>query len=420
MAKQQTQKVNSPRKKLAGDIIPIAVVLLAIAVYVFAECYSVTHVEVETVTAVTSTVYESVDATALAVREEYTVDSGNSGVTVACVDDGEKVKQGGNIAMVFDSKSSAQNYSTALSLQSDLDYYIELESKSAGVATDVESLDDDIIDNVNEYIRNADSYTDSSLDDSALELNDKLTSRQLIIGEDVDFTTVKESLQSQLNEIDISSCSPTDYVTTENSGIFSSYTDDFESVVDYDSITELDVDTLDELIEQAQQAEKGEHLGKMVTAYQWYFCCKVSVSDIGDISDGDTLNIALKDSDDVIECEVVSGADTDLGTEETVLILSSSEMDADIASMRVEEIEIRYNEYTGFKVPASAVHVDDDGNKIVYALTANQVNARYGEVLYSTKDYTVFAYDAQNEDGIRLYDQIITQGKDLYDGKVYT
>ena len=36
------------------------------------------------------------------------------------------------------------------------------------------------------------------------------------------------------------------------------------------------------------------------------------------------------------------------------------------------------------------------------------------------KDYVVFEYTPEDENSIRLYDQIITQGKDLHDGKVYT
>ena len=56
----------------------------------------------------------------------------------------------------------------------------------------------------------------------------------------------------------------------------------------------------------------------------------------------------------------------------------------------------------------------------MYVLVAGQVKFRPATVLYSGKDYVILAYDAQNKDGIRLYDEIITEGKDLYNGKVYT
>ncbi len=420
MAESQKKKVNNGSKKLFRDILPIAVVFLIIGIYIFVECYAPTHVSVETVTAVTSTMYETVDATAYVVRDEHIVDSGKSGVTVACIDDGEKVKKGGNIAMVFDSENQAQSYTSALDLQNSLDYYIDLESRSAGMATDVASIDKDIIGDVNDYIRQASAYSSGALDESSKSLNDKLTRRQIIIGENIDFSGIKSELEKEISSLDINNCKPADYVGTEESGIFSSYTDGCEGLVDYKKVTELTAQELDKAIEKGSKTEKQNHLGKIVTTYEWYFCCKVDADKIKGIKNGDKLSVALKDSDDVIDCTVVSGADVDLGVKETVLVLRNSAMDSAISAMRVEDIEIRLKEYSGFKVPSSAVHVDENGKKMVYALAANKVNARYGDIIYSTKDYVIFEYDPKNSNGIRLYDQIITQGKDLYDGKIYT
>ena len=420
MAEEKAKKVNNASKYISKDVIVIAVVLIAIAAYIIAECYSATHVDIQTVTAVKSTVYQTLDKKALVIRDEHTVEENSSGVTVACVDDGEKVKVGGNIAMVFSNSDNAKSYSSALDLQSRLDYYINLESKSAGTATDVEQIDSDVINDVNDYIRSSSSNDFSAVQSAALDLNDKLTRRQMIIGEDIDFSTVKQGLEQKLNAINLESCKPTGYVSTKESGIFSSYSDGCETAFDYKNIDKLDVNTLDKYIAQAKKAKKTDSLGKLITDYEWYFACKVSADEVKGIENGDILNVALKDSDKVIECEVVNGATLDLGVKEAVLILRSSEMDSELASMRLENIEIRFNEYTGFKVPSSAIHINDKGEKTVYALVANQVESRTGKVIYSTKDYVVFEYTPEDENSIRLYDQIITQGKDLHDGKVYT
>lgn len=420
MAQSQEKKVNNGSKKMLKDILPIAVVLLIIGIYIFTQCYGATHVSVETITAVTSTVYETVDAKAYVVRDEHIVDSDKNGVTVACVNDGEKVKKGGNIAMVFSSEEQARSYTSVLDLQKSLDYYIDLESRSAGMATDVASIDKDIINDVNEYIRQASSYSSGALDSSSKSLNDKLTRRQIIIGESIDFSSVKSELEKEINSLNVDGCMPSGYVSIDESGVFSSYTDGCEGLVDYNKVTELTPEALDKAIEQSSKASKENHLGKMITTYEWYFCCKVDANKIKGIKNGDKLSVALKDSDDVIDCTVVSGADVDLGVDETVLVLRNSALDSSISAMRVEDIEIRLKEYSGFKVPSSAIHVDENGKKMVYSLAANQVNARYGEIVYSTKDYVIFAYEPENNDGIRLYDQIITQGKDLYDGKIYT
>lgn len=120
---------------------------------------------------------------------------------------------------------------------------------------------------------------------------------------------------------------------------------------------------------------KTDSLGKLITDYEWYFACKVSADEVKGIENGDILNVALKDSDKVIECEVVSGATLDLGVKEAVLILRSSEMDSELASMRLENIEIRFNEYTGFKVPSSAIHINDKGEKQFMPLLQTRLKA---------------------------------------------
>ena len=113
MADKKAKKVNKNAKYVSKDIIVIAIVLIAIVAYIVAECYSATHVDVQTITAVQSTVYQTLDKKALIIRDEHTVEGDSSGVTVACLDDGEKVKVGGNIAMVFASSDNAENYATA-------------------------------------------------------------------------------------------------------------------------------------------------------------------------------------------------------------------------------------------------------------------------------------------------------------------
>lgn len=420
MSHSKTEKVNKNPDKIRKDIVAIILIFALIGTYIFYECYSATHVDVETISAVTSTVYESVDTKALVIRDEHLIEGNGGAVTVACVSDGEKVKLGGNIAMTFSSEENAKNYSDSIDLQEQLAYYNELESKAAGIATDVDSIDKDILSDINDYIRLIHNNKLSELNSCSNDLNDKLTRRQMIIGQDIDFSSVKDNLQSQIDAVNIESCKPTGYVTTDESGIFSSYTDGFENAFDYEKVTSIDAGTLKSYLESNEPAQQQDCIGKLIVSYNWYFCCVLSADDVKDIENGDFLNIAIKDSDKVVNCEVVSGADVPLGQAETALVLRCSNIDAEITSMRIEDIEIRFNEHTGFKVPSSAVHVDENGNKCVYALVANQVAKREGNIIYSTKDYVVFERDTENKESIRFYDRIITKGKDLHDGKVYS
>jgi len=349
MAESEKRKVNKNSDSIRKDVVVMILVLLIIAGYIFTECYKATHVDVETITAVTSTVYDTIEAKALVIRDEHIVNSNSGAVTVACVDDGAKVKVNGNIAMEFSSEDNARSYSALNTLHNQLDYYIELESKTAGLTTDIETIDRDILNDINSYVRSANSGTVEKLAAYTDDLNDKLTRRQMIIGQSIDFSAVKGDLQGQINAIDANACKPTGYLTAEQSGVFSSYTDGLEASFNYKDVLTLDAATLQSYIEQAENVQKNtQSFGKLITTYEWYFCAVVNTADIKGIKNGSSLDVAIKDSDKVIKCQVAAGAESELGVEQTVLVLQSSQLDADITSMRLEDIEIRYNSFSAF------------------------------------------------------------------------
>ncbi len=417
--KSVKNKVEQQSDRIRPDVVAIVAVVLIILVYIGVEVHKVTHIDVKTITATQSVVYETIEAKALVVRDEQPISTNSGGVTVPCIQDGEKVALDGNIAMTFNSSEDAKKYSDLQVLHSQLDYYLDLQTKSAGLNSDIATIDKDIIEDINAYVLSSSKGDISALSTDAEMINDKLTRRQLIIGQQIDFGAIITDLQSQINAL--SSVKPTSFITTDKSGTFSSYVDGCEEMFDYDSVTELTPEQLENYLTQAENAEKNDaYIGKLINNFKWYFCCTVDASALENLHNGDSLDVAIKGTDRVLRCKIESGADVSLGTEKSVLVLSSSEMDGMITSIRSEDIEIRYNEYKGFKIPAEAIHVNADGKKCVYALIANTVAERTGEVLYTTKDYVIFKYDAKNSDSIRMYDQIITKGKDLYDGKIYS
>lgn len=419
MAEQEQKKKNKISPNRAKDAIAIFVAVALIAVYIVYECYSAVNVEIRTCTAQTVTVYDTIDAMALVVRDESVIEGSNASVTVPSVDDGEKVKKNGEIATCFSSADEAQRYARRLALERELLRFENLESQSVGTATDVQSINEDILNDLNSYIRSVATGKISNASSAVNNLNDTLIRRQLIIGSDIDFTVVKEALQKEIDAVS-GNAKPTGYVNTDMSGIFSSGTDGAEELFGYDTIEDLNVNDLQEYIEQVKDItpQKG-NLGKIIKSYAWYLCAVVDTEKLDGMDDGAKVSVAIKDSDRVLKCTIVSGTQATLGQQQTVLVLKCSDMDQEIAAYRLEDIEIRCHSYTGIEVPISAVH-EVDGKKGVYVLVSDQVKFRQAEVLYTDKEYMLLSYSPENSDGIRIYDEIITEGKELYHGKVYS
>ena len=92
-------------------------------------------------------------------------------------------------------------------------------------------------------------------------------------------------------------------------------------------------------------------------------------------------------------------------------------MDESLADLRIEDIQIVTEEYTGYKIPNSAIRTVD-GEKGVYVVRGNLLGFRKIHILYSTDSYSI----VDNPDGesgyIKLYDKVVTKGVELYDNKL--
>ncbi|MBQ9227368.1 MAG: hypothetical protein IJ168_00940 [Eubacterium sp.] len=408
-------------KRIRMDTLLMITAVIVLVAYIAYEAYSVTHVQLQFETAVLSTVYEKIDTKALVIRDEKPIANAASGITVPTLSDGDKINVGGNVAMNFSTEDAASAYAKYHELQEQLRYYEDLEAKTLGQAASVESINSEIDTRVDEYIRALDSSDGTKISKASENANDALLRRQMIIGESVDLVSIIQDLRQQ-SEAVADAAMPDSYITTEQSGVFSSYTDGYETLWDYAAAEGMTPEQIEDAINTVTAGEQPEssNLGKLITSYAWYLACAVDADEVLSLKNGSKINVALKDSDDtVLTCQIVSGADVQPGQEKTALILKCSSMDSKLANLRCEDIEIRIKEYEGIKVPASALHVDGD-KKGVYALVSSQVSFREAEVIYSQDDFVMLAFDQSNPDGIRLYDKIITQGKELEDGRVFT
>lgn len=408
--KKQSYNVNK------SNVLIISVIVL-IVLFVVIQFYKVTHIELKTQTATISTVYDKVSSEALFIRDESVVEKSPSGVTVACFQDGDKINVNGNVAMQFSSSKAAANYSKYAELTKQIKYYQTLEAQTVGQSADLETINEDIEQKVINY---ADGLAKNQIGDTAEDLDSVLVRRQLIIGEDVNLLSIIENLRDQRNNYQ-SYSKPDRYIKTDKSGVFSSYTDGYENLIDYSKAEETTIDGFKSALKAVDKTQNvSNNIGKLVTSYTWYVQTLVSADTVKNLENGDYVNIVLKDdTSKSFKAEIVNGAEIALGQKETLLVLKLNEMDADIAKLRKAEIEIRRNNYEGIKVPSEALHVLD-GKKGVYVLIASQVKFREVNVIYSDDDYVLAEYDESNEKSIHLYDKIITQGKDLKDGKVYT
>ena len=91
-------------------------------------------------------------------------------------------------------------------------------------------------------------------------------------------------------------------------------------------------------------------------------------------------------------------------------------MNRNLANLRIHDIEIIVDDYVGIKINNDAIR-EVDGEKGVYVQRGNIIQFRKINIIYSAEDYSVVESVADSA-YLQQYDSVITQGVDLYDGKV--
>ena len=112
----------------------------------------------------------------------------------------------------------------------------------------------------------------------------------------------------------------------------------------------------------------------------------------------------------------VSAINQDYSADRCMVAFMCDRMNIDLTDIRKETVEICVGSYSGLKISNTAVRVSD-GVTGVYVLSGINAVFKPIEILYSDSAYVICKNDVQSASGLRIYDEVIVKGKDLYDGK---
>ena len=100
-----------------------------------------------------------------------------------------------------------------------------------------------------------------------------------------------------------------------------------------------------------------------------------------------------------------------------VVIYACQQMNSEIAAMRTGNMTVVNSVYKGLKVPRKALRVSDSKTG-VYVLSGINLQFVGVNVIFSNDDFIICEQQASNDTVLRLYDEVVVKGRNLYDGKV--
>lgn len=247
-----------------------------------------------------------------------------------------------------------------------------------------------------------------------------LNRRNIITEKETDFNDYITQIKNEINSRNKSIRNALKTVKAEKNGNFVISTDGYESTAVFSSISQMSVSEIDEFIAHSKPQDVSQNtIGKLITDFTWYYTMILPIDDHEyneKIKEGTTLRMRFTDVSEEPCNVVVSKVVLDEANSQMAVIVRSEHMTGKFCSARLEKAEIIFSTAKGYKVKKSAVRFDEDGNKGVYVVIAQQMFFRKIDVIYEKDDYVICS--ATNGSGtLKPFDDVIVKGTDLYDGK---
>lgn len=358
--------------------------------------------------------YDGIDVVGTVIREENVITANYDGVLSYTLNEGARVAKNGVVANIYRNVEAANAHLEIKRIENEIKNLEDIQTYNDLYAANVALIDSKIFSSLVSLAgdrQNGKKVLDST---AARELCNFLNRKQIVTGTATSFDTLINSLKTQKAGFESSYSEAIGTVTTEHSGYFISVVDGYEKV-----LTPADLEHLTpEKFSSLSPAEIDSNaVGKVVSDYRWYIAVKVPFDYSLTLSKGQkmTLKTAVSGYTDLpVNIEHINRSN---GANEAVVVFVCKTVSEELAGLRTIPVTIVRESYEGLRVNNQAVRVNNEGVTGVYIYRNNQLKFVEVNLLYTGK-YSIVEQVTGKSGVLRLYDEIIVKGRNLYDGKI--
>lgn len=258
------------------------------------------------------------------------------------------------------------------------------------------------------------------------ELLTLLNKRRIIVKAVTDYKELIASLQAKKELLTSSLVGVPEEIVTPYAGYFYDTVDGYESAfsaIDIDTMTMTDYNTLTNstAADIGALTGSGYAIGKIATDYAWYTACRTTYEELHNYVLNKAYTIIYPYSGDREISATLYRTITEPNSDRVILIFKNGIIDSSFNFLRRQTVEIVHSSYSGYRIPISAARVVD-GVKGVYILNGSVVAFREIVPLFENNGYLIVEAkdpsDPDQSNRLGLYDIVITEGGDFYDGQI--
>ena len=238
----------------------------------------------------------------------------------------------------------------------------------------------------------------------------------IISGYSQQISALKGQRQSLIEGIGYSS----GQVLAPGAGIYYSFADGYEEIFGAELAEKGSYKDFENALSAVVNKNSGENpVGKLVTSSKWYTVCRVSNQVAQTMKAGNSYAASFAENGKRVWLKLERTV-TEYKSDSVMLVFSCDTNLSDFIEYRYMTLDLDVGSYSGLGVPCSAVRYVD-GQVGVYIVEGNKARFRKINIVgESGGRYIVTRYASDSEEyasHLKLYDSIITSGKNVYDGR---
>ena len=393
----------------------VKIVIIAFAlIFIIHQSVSTLYKPITTESAVYHTMSDGMNITGIVIRNEILVKSNDSGVLHFMIDDGKRVSKNGVVANVYSNESASITLSQIAKLKNQITDIEDILSFNDIDAANLELINGKISENFNNFVLASAYGNYNTISENAQELLSSINRKQAAMGQTTDFATQLAALNSDLAKYTNSLPAAKSQITAGESGYFLSKVDGYEQILTTTDLSKFTPEFLSNL--KTKDYDKNV-VGKIVSDYEWYIAAEVPLNDSMNYKVGDSLEIHTTVRSSKVLPVTVEKINISKNDAKAVIIFACNEMNTELASMRSGPMTVVSKTYSGLKVSRKALRKLDSNKTGVYVISGMQAKFVEVEIIYSNDEFMICKKN--DADGnLKLYDQVVVKGKNMYDGKI--
>lgn len=397
----------------------LIIIVLSLFVFVFfiGQVFFADGGKVTTETAYTYSMTEDVPFEGVFLRDETVVYSPGSGVLDYEHSDDSKVGKSSVIARRYRSEADIERRRKIEEINEQID-----------VLTDAQKLagtDNNQLENISSQINERHSTIIGSLIDGdyasaqaqETAILGVLSKREISRGDVSSYEGRIAALRSRASQLEAMLSGDVTEIYADGTGYFVSNVDGYEgrlSMADSETIT---ADEIDSIVDKPNLGTSSGAVGKLIADYRWRVAAVINSDQLFGCYEGSTVTLRVRSDPTPIEAEIVSITDTGRNDRTSVYVFECDTLTSSVVSGRTAQFKYIINSYGGLRVSRSALRFNDDQERGVFVVVGGKLVFKKINVEYWGDDYLICTQE-DDSDYLKLYDRIVTEGKDLYEGKV--